>query len=213
MSFISAGSTRKPFKPQMILEILPKLIITHVADMIQEFRHISILAIRRLVNFIRLFRLLVELYPEVAELVEAKIEQFIKDPAKRHKDYTASLGDLLALVTVSQKYKFEDVLPAYLEEQMDRQVFWMLREIPELDHTDEKYKDKEVVMEEARSEVCFKTGVAGFHITLFFFQLNKMVIEKGGKNLVKFCQFLDSHYGCLEEKDEDAFQKKCFEIQ
>ena len=34
MSFISSGSTRKPFKPDMILEILPKLIVTHVADLI-----------------------------------------------------------------------------------------------------------------------------------------------------------------------------------
>ena len=77
MSFISAGSTRKPFKSSMILEILPKLIITHVADMIQEFRHISILAIRRLINFVRLFRLLMDLYPEVSNEIDGKIGQFI----------------------------------------------------------------------------------------------------------------------------------------
>ena len=65
LAFISSGSTRKPFKSSMILEILPKLIITHVADLIQEFRHVSILAIRRLVNFVRLFRFLMELYPEI----------------------------------------------------------------------------------------------------------------------------------------------------
>ena len=92
-------------------------------------------------------------------------------------------------------------------------MFWILREIPELDHTDEKYKDKEVVIEEARSEVCFKTGLSGFHITLFFFYLSKMVIEKDGKNLQKFCGTVDSHFGCLEERDENTFQKKCFEIQ
>ena len=34
MCFISTGSTRKPFKPAMILEMMPKLIITHVADLI-----------------------------------------------------------------------------------------------------------------------------------------------------------------------------------
>ena len=83
---------------------------------------------------------------------------------------------------------------------MDRQAFWILREIPELDHTDDKYKDKEVVIEEARSEVCFKTGLAGFHITLFFFYLNKMVTENEGKDMSKLSTFLDSHYGCLEDK-------------
>lgn len=67
-------------------------------------------------NFIRLFRLLLELYPEVEKAMDAKIEAFIKEPEKRHKDHTSSLGDLLAMVTVSQKFKFEDILPAYLEE-------------------------------------------------------------------------------------------------
>lgn len=96
---------------------------------------------------------------------------------------------------------------------MDRQVFWILKEIPEMDHTDPKYKDKEMIVEEARSEVCFKTGVSGFHITLFFYNLNKMITEAEGKDMNKFCHNLDSHYGTLEGKVEDKFQKKCFEIQ
>jgi len=62
-----------------------------------------------------------------------------------------------------------------------------LKEIPELDHTDPKYSDKDVVVEEARSEVCFKTGLVGFHITLFFFYLNKMVVEENEKDLDKLC--------------------------
>lgn len=76
---------------------------------------------------------------------------------------------------------------------MDRQVYWILKEIPELDHTDPKYKDKEMVVEDARSEVCFKTGISGFHITLFFYYLNKMIIEQGGKDLSSFTQKLDAH--------------------
>eukprot|EP00347_Sterkiella_histriomuscorum_P023864 403333121 len=213
MSYICSGSTRKAFKPSMIMEVMPKLIITHVADLIQEFRHVSILAIRRLVNFIRLFRLLLELYPEVEKEMDDKIEAFIKNPEKRHKDFTGSLGDLLAMVTVSSKFKIEDILSAYLEEQMDRQAFWILKEIPELDHTNPKYKGKEVVVEEARQEVCFKTGIAGFHITLFFYFANKLITETQGKDMNKFCQQLDSHCGCLDFKLEDKFQQKCFEIQ
>lgn len=91
-----------------------------------------------------------------------------------------------------------------------------MKEIPELDHTDEKYKDKDVVVEEARTEICFKTGMSGFHITLFFFFLNKMIIEaadNGKKNMTKFCQKLDSHFGCIDAKSETLFQKKCFAIQ
>ena len=84
--------------------------------MITEIRHISILAIRRLMNFIRLFRLLLDLFPEVENEINQKIEEFIKDPSKRHKDYCTSLGDFLAMTTVSQKYKMDDILSAYLDE-------------------------------------------------------------------------------------------------
>lgn len=159
-------------------------------------------------NFIRLFNLLIELYPEVGTEIDAKIEAFIKDPASRHKDKMSSLGDLLSCVSVSQKYTFKDILPVYLEEQLDRQAFWILKEIPELDHTDEKYKDKDVVVEEARSEICFKTGLTGFHITLFFHYLNTMIIEddKGKKDLNVLSKELDSHFGCLQQKKENLFQ-------
>lgn len=120
LSFICAGSTRKAFKPSMIIEVMPKIILTHVAELIQEFRHVSILAIRRLVNFIRLFRLLLELHPEAEVEVDARIENFLSNKEKRHKDYCSSLGDLLAMVTISSKYKIQDILNAYLDEQMDR---------------------------------------------------------------------------------------------
>ena len=104
----------------MILEIMPKLMITHVADLMQEFRHVSILSIRRLGNFLRLFRLLLDLFPEVEKEMDQRIENFIKNPDLRTKDHTSSLGDLLSMVTASKKYKIDDILPAYLDEQLDR---------------------------------------------------------------------------------------------
>jgi len=182
MLFLSAKSTRKEFHPDMILEILPKLMITHVQNLIKEFTHISILALRRLVNFIRLFHLCIELFPEVRAKLDAKIEEFLAHPQKRVKDYCSSLGDFLSFVTVSSKFKFGDILDAYLSEQMDRQAFWILQEIPELDHQDPKYKNKVVVLEEHRSEACFKTGLIGFHITLFYQYLNKIIIEQNYSN-------------------------------
>jgi hypothetical protein len=106
LKFICSGSTRKPFKNGMILEVLPKIILTHVAEITQEFRHVSILAIKRLVNFVRLFGLLFELHHEVEHEINQKIETFINHKEKRVKDFTPSLGDLLAMVTVSSKYRF-----------------------------------------------------------------------------------------------------------
>jgi hypothetical protein len=51
-----------------------------------------------------------------------------------------------------------------------------------LDHTDEKYKGKEVILEESRNEVCFKTGLVGFHITLIFYTICDLIENKFKKN-------------------------------
>jgi len=63
---------------------------------------------------------------------------------------------------VSDEFSMVDLLEPYLEEQLDRQAFWIIRQVPELDHTDDMYKNKQVILEDARAEVCFKTGLVGF---------------------------------------------------
>lgn len=85
----------------MILEIMPKLIITHMVEMANERKHISILAIRRLINIIRLFRLCIELVPGVMTTINEKLRMFKEEEGKRVKDFTPSLGDILAISMVS----------------------------------------------------------------------------------------------------------------
>ena len=138
---------------------------------------------------------------------------FIDDAAKRVKDFTPSLGDLLSFIVMSDKFKMSDLLNHYLEEQLDRQAFWIIRQIPELDHTDEKNKGKQIVMEESRSEVCFKTGLTGFHMTMVFYELTKLFEGRYGKDLGKFDAEVDQNYGCLPLKVENAFQEKLKQIR
>lgn len=142
--------------------------------------------------------------PDCREQINASLEQFISDPAKRIKDFAPSLGDLLAFIMVSDKFKMADLLNSYLEEQLDRQAFWIIRQIPELDHTDEANKGKIVVMEENRSEVCFKTGMTGFHMTLAFFELTKLFESRYDKKLVQFDEEVDKNFGCLPMEVENA---------
>jgi ferritin len=111
----------------MVLEIMPKLIITHMVEMANERKHISILAIRRLVNFIRLFRLAIEIVPGVQTEINNKLREFKEQEAKRVKDFTPSLGDILAISMVSNEFTMFDILEHYLEEQLDRQAFWIIR--------------------------------------------------------------------------------------
>jgi len=56
------------------------------------------------------------------------LESFIKDPEKRVKDDNAcpNLGDILIFITLSSKFKIKDALNFYVDEQLDRQVYWMI---------------------------------------------------------------------------------------
>ena len=94
MNFLSTGSSRKAYTAQHIIEFMPKLIKTHVVDMMKENRHISIMAIRRLFNFIRLFAFFIEKDPKVATLLNEHVERFMASPENRHKSKTADLGDI-----------------------------------------------------------------------------------------------------------------------
>ena len=52
----------------------------------------------------------------------------VADPQNRLKfpDKTPNLGDILVFSTLSSKYSYKDIMEAYIEEQLDRQVFWMI---------------------------------------------------------------------------------------
>jgi len=65
--YMTKGSTRKGFQPSMVLEIMPKLIITHMVEIVNESKHCSIIAIRRLINFYRIFTMLIEMCPSVKD--------------------------------------------------------------------------------------------------------------------------------------------------
>ena len=188
-----------------------KLITTHLVDIAGESRFASINAIRRLFNFFRLFMILIKKMPEMSEIMDAKIKDFIEHPENRvkDKDKTPNLGDIQVFVTVSQKYKYDDIKHFYVEEQLDRQVFWMIQEIPELDFENKNIKNRGKVSEEKRNQVCFECGRKGFGVTLFYYFLNK-TIEKvtgsGPKNMSDLEKALDSNHGCLERHLENELQ-------
>ena len=70
LAFISNGSKYKPLTPENVLAFFPRLIMTHIVDLTKENRTISIIAIRRLFNFMRLFYILIKKLPKVAEIMD-----------------------------------------------------------------------------------------------------------------------------------------------
>lgn len=77
MCFITKKDTRKPFTADMVVEVMPKLMITALVDIVSgEKHHMSLVSIRRIFNFIRLSHLLFELQPDAIRQVDEKIQIF-----------------------------------------------------------------------------------------------------------------------------------------
>ena len=53
-------------------------------------------------------------------MINDKLREFKENESKRVKDFSPSLGDILAISMVSDELSMMDILEGYLEEQLDR---------------------------------------------------------------------------------------------
>eukprot|EP00831_Metopus_contortus_P031985 TRINITY_DN25959_c0_g1_i1.p1 TRINITY_DN25959_c0_g1~~TRINITY_DN25959_c0_g1_i1.p1 ORF type:complete len:1431 (-),score=259.64 TRINITY_DN25959_c0_g1_i1:38-4204(-) len=207
LGMICKGSTRK-FEPKFIVDVFPKLMVTLVVNMMEQKEHTSLKALRALIYFFRLFVMMLDQHPELYSNIDEMLGKFKDDEKNRVKDVTPNLGNLLSFLTVSKKYKWSDLMLPYLEEQMDRQVFWIVKDIPEM----ETMKDDSEIDDE-RINVSFQATMVGFHLTLFYSVFISKFIQKEGRNRDQLLKGIDEMYGILPEAEETALQKLCDEIR
>jgi hypothetical protein len=107
----------------------------------------------------------------------------------------------------------KEFMKCYTDEQMDRQVLWILKKIPELDFENKKLQNHGKVDEKERSLVSFECGKTGFHLSLFFHHL-KATLEKvaGKKSIMDLATVLDSNHGCLSFALENELQQNLFKV-
>lgn len=104
-------------------------IIYYIMD---EKKHASIRHIRLLTHIHSTLLYCLKKFPELVQSVTASVTKFIKSEEARTKENQANLGCILAVLSAVDSYKFSDVVEAYFSEQLDRQVLWILKQIPEL---------------------------------------------------------------------------------
>ena len=196
ISMLAKGNT-KEFKSDLILKVMPKF-FNHIAlNIMSEKVHNSSRAIEILMYVYRVLLMLAQTYPEFKAEVNKNLEEFIKNPDQRIKDKTPSLGDLLVMLSVSD-HKIEELLPAYISEQMDRQIFWILQELPEFESL---INSSEV--DDIRAKICFKCGITGQQLLLFYYYFMTKIVYSECDSLDKFAEKLDKNYCCLTESEID----------
>ena len=200
ISFICKGNT-KEFQPSLVLKAMTKFFNACCLNIVNEKVNIS-RAIEILLYIYRVLILLVQKYPEIKKEVEEKLENFIKNPEERIKEKTPSLGDILVMLCVSD-HKIEELLPCYISEQMDRQIFWILTKIPEL----EKLIDSNEI-DEVRDKICFQAGIISQQLLLFYYYFLKKVVYNSCDSLDKFAKKLDDNFGSLSDMEISLHRKE-----
>ena len=196
ISMLAKGNT-KEFNPNLILKVMPKFFNYICLNIMSEKVHNSSRAIEILIYVFRVMLLLEEAFPEIKAEANKNLEEFIKNPEQRIKEKTPSLGDLLVMLSLSDK-KIEELLPSYIEEQMDRQIFWILQEIPEFEDLINKAE-----VDDIRAKVCFKCGITGQQLLLFYYYFLNKIIYSECDSLGKFAEKIDKNFCCLTETEID----------
>jgi hypothetical protein len=116
------------------------------------------------------------------------------------------LGCILAYLSVTDDYSFSDVAGTYFQEQLDRQVFWILRAVPKL--MSETLDDE---AEKLRIQIVFKSQMTSFHIFCFY-KLFVTQIKEKRKSIDQFLEEYESNLCKLTNKEENYFQEEIFKI-
>lgn len=159
---IMTNSTRN-FKKEFIVEVLPKLMLTIIYYIMDEKKHASIRNIRLLTHIHSIFLFCLKRFPELKKTIADHLTNFVQNEEARIKDHQPNLGCIFAMLSVVDSHKFSNIIEAYFSEQLDRQVLWILKAVPEL--TDESIKED---VDKERAKVVFKSQMTSFHMSCFY---------------------------------------------
>jgi len=129
---LSPESNSTRFCPTMVLDVLPKLMNTFVVLLTDSGLATSKKTFQGFTAIHRLFLALVHEFPQLQTTITQRLKSFMASPEGRHKHKVPSLGNLIALLTVSNTVTWEHFKNAYLSESFDRGVLWTCKKYPSL---------------------------------------------------------------------------------
>jgi ubiquitin-protein ligase/stress response protein SCP2 len=121
------------FQPEMCLEVFCKSVNTLVVLLCDRGEHFSETVAKSFCMWHRWMLRCIEEWPEIQKSVEKRIGDFCRGESSRSKDKEPNIGEFIALLLVSERFTWNDVVGHLLSEWMDRQVLWCCTEHPCLD--------------------------------------------------------------------------------
>ncbi|AYV82335.1 MAG: ubiquitin-conjugating enzyme [Homavirus sp.] len=194
------GTKANEFKPYMVLRVLPSLMNKMVVALMDNLLHESENAIFAYCHYLRLFMRFVQEYPEIAEMIDEDIANFISHNKYRNKKYVPDIGEFLVWIALSKKYSYydENVQRFVIEEYLARQVFFYNR-VDKLIH-----KEPSATKRLAKT---FELTKVSNQLLVFNLMVSKHLIFEGVE------QKLDNNFGLPPDKIVSEFQKLIKQIK
>jgi stress response protein SCP2 len=166
--------------PEMVLTLLTKMMNTQVVLLCDKGIAASEVALMGYCQLHRMLLAVVDRFPQLRVLIRQRLDDFARKPDTRVKALTPSLGELLALLSVSDTYSWQQLSLAYLKESFDRSVLWACTKDPTLAEV--------TVGDESRLEKYLTTQRVSMRLTLFHAVfLNLLVQGAGSKAKLEDC--------------------------
>ena len=200
LSFIKSNNSRR-FTTDLVEELLLKIMSSIVIKTADLKNHASCAVIQLLVFAHGLTLLFAREYPEIVDIINGKLKDFIEQEDNRVKDKVPYLIYILMYLFVSDTYSFDQVIEKYSEEQLDRQIFWILQKIPELNKSDS------FIIEDSLEEVAFKSQSVSYSIVMVCKHYYTEMRKQFG-TWMQCLEYLEVHRCKLPNELEDLLQKK-----
>lgn len=157
--------------------------------------HASIKALEGYCAIHRLMIYFARKYPSLVDQADRSVSNFAKSPDYRTKNHVASLGDFLALLSITN-LQWRDLAHAYIEENFIRNVRWVLAKHPEL-------ADPDVDLN--RSAKTFLASQTSIRLMLFHVYFLEQIGRPTGRSLDEISEGYDRLFGRPNNAMKDAF--------
>lgn len=158
--------------PEMVLVLLTKMMNTQVVLLCDKGIAASDMALTGYCQLHRLLLAIVSRYPQLRLLLRKRLDTFMYNPDARVKKETPSLGELLAMLSVSDSYSWSHLGKAFILESFDRSVLWACSKDPSL--------AKVEVGDASRLDRFLATQKVALRLHLFHSVFLNMLVQGGG---------------------------------
>lgn len=197
------------FDPHMAINALPKLMNTMIVLVMNNGTHYSAKALNGYCAFHRLLLAFIEMYPALLASVNGSIDTFRKDEESRQKRNLPSLGNFIPLLSVSNKFSWEHVAKALVDETQDRNVLWICKEHPKLASLaapEVSNNNNALGVEMDRLTKSFEATQVSLKLLLFHVYFLRKIARPSGASLGKVADSYDRFYGRTSSKTQEEFQ-------